>query len=119
MATSRRAGIRRSRAIDYVAVNYFTRMRFLPGRRARFETKESAESAPADCTPGSSACIRTSSRGASCSDTGRLEGRASWCRALDTGCVWGGCLTLLRLEDERRWQIPRARARGLRAGAIG
>ncbi len=26
--------------------------------------------------------------------------------ALDSGCVWGGCLTALRLEDRRLFQVP-------------
>lgn len=26
--------------------------------------------------------------------------------ALDAGCVWGGCLTALRLEDEQLFQVP-------------
>ena len=26
--------------------------------------------------------------------------------ALDSGCVWGGCLTALRLEDRQLFQVP-------------
>ncbi|MBB3167274.1 symmetrical bis(5'-nucleosyl)-tetraphosphatase [Simiduia aestuariiviva] len=36
-----------------------------------------------------------------------LEGQVSEADvfALDTGCVWGGCLTLMRLEDQARFQV--------------
>jgi len=97
-----------------VAVNYFTRMRFLyPDGALELETKESAESAPADCTPWFERVHPDfESRRIVFGHWAALDGRGapSWCRALDTGCVWGGCLTLLRLEDERRWQIPCERA---------
>jgi bis(5'-nucleosyl)-tetraphosphatase (symmetrical) len=29
--------------------------------------------------------------------------------ALDSGCLWGGCLTAVRLEDQRAFQLPCAR----------
>lgn len=37
-----------------------------------------------------------------------LEGRCSApnCYALDSGCVWGGNLTAMRLEDQARFSIP-------------
>lgn len=37
-----------------------------------------------------------------------LEGETNWpnVHALDTGCVWGRTLTVLRLEDKRRYSVP-------------
>jgi bis(5'-nucleosyl)-tetraphosphatase (symmetrical) len=37
-----------------------------------------------------------------------LEGRLQHplCHALDTGCVWGGSLTAVRVEDNRRFSVP-------------
>lgn len=31
------------------------------------------------------------------------------CKALDTGCVWGNCLTALRLEDQQRFSVSCSR----------
>jgi bis(5'-nucleosyl)-tetraphosphatase (symmetrical) len=35
--------------------------------------------------------------------------RAKNLLALDSGCLWGGCLTAVRLEDQRAFQLPCAR----------
>jgi bis(5'-nucleosyl)-tetraphosphatase (symmetrical) len=37
-----------------------------------------------------------------------LEGETNWpnVHALDTGCVWGRTLTMLRLEDKQRFSVP-------------
>jgi bis(5'-nucleosyl)-tetraphosphatase (symmetrical) len=37
-----------------------------------------------------------------------LEGKTNWpnIHALDTGCVWGRELTVLRLEDKQRYSVP-------------
>ena len=45
---------------------------------------------------------------AASSATGRSSG---WCRepgivGLDSGCVWGGALSALRLEDRTLFQVP-------------
>ena len=96
------------------AVNYFTRMRFLfPDGTLELETKESAEAAPEGCVPWfEHVHPDLAGRRIVFGHWAALEGRGvpAHCRALDTGCVWGGCLTLLRLEDDARWQTPCARA---------
>jgi bis(5'-nucleosyl)-tetraphosphatase (symmetrical) len=92
-----------------VVVNYFTRMRFLYDDGAlELETKEGAETAPEGCFPWFErlhADFRD--RRIVFGHWAALEGRGAPtnCLALDTGCVWGGCLTLVRLEDEARWAV--------------
>ena len=89
-----------------VITNYFTRMRFVePDGTLNFGAKDGAGTAPAGTAPWFEYQRATADR-----DTQFLFGH--WAAlggetgkpqflALDTGCVWGGCLTMLRLEDGR------------------
>lgn len=92
-----------------VIVNALTRMRFCTGAGAmEFETKDSAGSAP----PGYFPWFEVPSRRTT--DTTVVFGHWSTLGlvqrpnllALDTGCVWGGELSAMRLHDRRLVQIP-------------
>lgn len=95
------AGVDRLRLIT----NYFTRMRFCSADgELELQTKESAEAAPIGFAPWFSFSERkTRAQKILFGHWAALEGRANVenVYALDTGCVWGGALTALRLEDER------------------
>lgn len=87
-----------------VITNYFTRMRFCSATgEVELQTKENADAAPQGFAPWFSFSERKM-----CNEKiifghwAALEGRANTKNiyALDTGCVWGGALTALRLEDE-------------------
>jgi len=89
-------------------VNAFTRMRFCSDEGVLdLKTKEGAQSAP----PGYKPWFEVPGRRAA--DTTILFGHWStlgWVEqsnllGLDTGCVWGGMLTAVRLEDRHRVQI--------------
>ena len=89
-----------------VVVNYFTRMRFIDDRGAlEFVSKEGLDSAP----PGFFPWFRRmhpdlAQRRILFGHWAALEGAGvpGNCLALDTGCVWGGCMTMVRLEDGAR-----------------
>lgn len=87
--------------------NYFTRMRFCSADgELELQTKESADSAPPGFSPWFSFLRRkTRNQKILFGHWAALEGRSgvSHVYALDTGCVWGGSLTALRLEDECRF----------------
>lgn len=95
------AGVDRLRLI----ANYFTRMRFCSAEgELELQTKESAEAAPVGFAPWFSFSERkTVNERIVFGHWAALEGRTDVenVYALDTGCVWGGALTALRLEDER------------------
>lgn len=91
-----------------VIVNAMTRMRFCTADgRMEFHAKGRPDSAPAGYVPwfevpGAAwrshvvVCGHWSALGFRCSDN---------LLALDTGCLWGGCLTAARLEDGAVFQV--------------
>ncbi|MFM7705684.1 MAG: symmetrical bis(5'-nucleosyl)-tetraphosphatase [Rubrivivax sp.] len=86
-------------------VNALTRVRFVEADGAlEFKTKEGAEAAPAGCVPWFDAPERrtagTPIAFGHWSTLGRVERPALL--ALDTGCVWGGCLSAVRVDGGRR-----------------
>lgn len=87
-----------------VITNYFTRMRFCSAEgELELQTKESADAAPIGFAPWFSlAGRRMRNEKIIFGHWAALEGRANTKNiyALDTGCVWGGELTALRLDDE-------------------
>ena len=83
--------------------NYFTRMRFCTeDGTLELETKENAASAPVGFAPWFAFPERkTRNDKIIFGHWAALEGSTNTPNifALDTGCVWGGSLTALRLED--------------------
>lgn len=89
--------------------NYFTRMRFIgDDGRLDFGAKESADRAPQGMSPWfeqprepqDSVTLLFGHWAALEGHTGRANAIA-----LDTGCVWGNRLTMIRLEDGRRFHV--------------
>ena len=92
-----------------VITNYLTRIRFCDAEgRLRLDLKEGFDSAP----PGYAPWFRWQriSREADIvfGHWAAIEGKTGIDRvhALDTGCVWGGPLTALRLEDHHHISVP-------------
>jgi bis(5'-nucleosyl)-tetraphosphatase (symmetrical) len=85
--------------------NYFTRMRFCSNEgMLELETKESAAAAPLGFAPWFSFSERkTANDKIIFGHWAALEGKTNTPNvyALDTGCVWGGSLSALRLEDQQ------------------
>lgn len=96
-----------------VIVNAMTRMRFCSAEGVmEFRTK--GEAAPPGFMPWFDVPgRRTRGRPVVCGHWSALGLRLTPdLLALDTGCVWGGSLTALRLEDRRLFQLPCGAARG-------
>jgi bis(5'-nucleosyl)-tetraphosphatase (symmetrical) len=91
-----------------VIVNAMTRMRFCtPDGKMDFEAKGKVENAPKGCLPWFDAPGR---RSADCVlVTGHWSALGFRMRsnliALDSGCLWGGKLTAVRLEDRQVFQV--------------
>lgn len=93
-----------------VIVNYFTRMRFIgPHYELDLTSKEGVGTAPAGFGPW----FKASQRKASANillfgHWAALEGNTNTANtyALDTGCVWGGQLSALRLDDLNWFRVP-------------
>lgn len=83
--------------------NYFTRMRFCSAEgELELQTKENADAAPTGFAPWFSLAGRKMRNDKIIfGHWAALEGKANTKNifALDTGCVWGGELTALRLDD--------------------
>lgn len=90
-----------------VITNYFTRMRFCNAQgELELQTKESADAAPSGFAPWFSFLQRkTRAEKIIFGHWAALEGKVNYPNvfALDTGCVWGGTLTAMRLEDGVRF----------------
>lgn len=91
-------------------VNYFTRMRFIDADGAlEFDSKEGAETAPPGFFPWYERLhpdfAPATGRRILFGHWAALQGRGvpAQCVALDSGCVWGNCLTLLRVDDGARF----------------
>ena len=95
-----------------VIVNAMTRMRFVTSDgRMEFRApgaKGPPERGPAGCVPWFEAPGRKSADHAIvCGHWSALGFRQTeTLLALDSGCLWGGSLTAVRLEDRRAFQIP-------------
>jgi len=87
-----------------VITNYFTRMRFIASDGTlELETKESAGAAPEGYAPWFSYARKDSTK-VIFGHWAALEGKTEddQFHGLDTGCVWGGSLTLMNIDTQER-----------------
>ncbi len=95
-----------------VVVNALTRLRFCSAEGVmEFASKEGADSAPAGHMPWFDVPGRQTAHVLVAfghwSTLGKLQRQDVW--ALDTGCVWGGCLSALRLSNTGTPEIIQVR----------
>ena len=99
-------GMARLRAI----CNYFTRMRFCDAQgHLVLSYKGALAQAPTDLYPWYNVpCRHDIEEDIVFGHWAALEGKCPHPRihALDTGCLWGGKLTALRLQDKQRFEVP-------------
>ncbi len=93
-----------------VITNYLTRMRFCsPEGRLNLRAKDAPENPPPGCVPWFRAPdARWRGETVVFGHWAALNGRVSDpdLIALDTGCVWGNCMTLINLDTRERLQHP-------------
>ncbi|MCQ9376047.1 symmetrical bis(5'-nucleosyl)-tetraphosphatase [Methyloversatilis sp. XJ19-13] len=92
-----------------IVVNALTRMRFCtPDGRMEFHSKGAPEEPPDGYLPWfDNAAARWRSHTVVCGHWSALGYRtADHVIALDSGCLWGGALTALRLDDRAVFQVP-------------
>jgi bis(5'-nucleosyl)-tetraphosphatase (symmetrical) len=95
-----------------VVVNAMTRMRFCTAAGVMEFRAPGAKGPPEQAPPG---CLpwyevpgrRSADHTLICGHWSALGFRQTGnLLALDSGCLWGGCLTAVRLEDRRVFQLP-------------
>ena len=91
-----------------VVVNALTRLRFCTADgHMEFAAKEGAEAAPAGFMPWFDVPDRQTANVTVAfghwSTLGLLQRQNVW--AMDTGCVWGGCLSAMRLSDDGQHEL--------------
>lgn len=90
-------------------MNAFTRMRFCsPEGKLEFVSLEGADKNPAGYVPWFALPRRTPAKlKIIFGHWAALEGVTNTPNmfALDTGCIWGNCLTAMRLEDQQRFSV--------------
>lgn len=104
-------GLARLRCI----VNYFTRMRFIAADGTLdFDAKEDASSAPAGMRPWFEYDLQLADKTLVFGHWAALQGVFDRPRliGLDTGCVWGGNLTLLNLQSGAQFHCPLEKSHG-------
>ena len=92
-----------------IIVNYFTRMRFCTQKgQLDLLTKEGLEKQPKGFSPWFELDRKAQDTRIFFGHWAALEGKADVDNvfALDTGCVWGGKLSAIRLEDETWFRTP-------------